>query len=108
MPFPPEIRLPRGHLRRIGEDPARYLLTPGVHFRRPFLRIPNGPVFRWPLGTEGFAYSSNAQLGVHRYLGQEDIEVNVIYRDEPHIEMTGSFPGNTGPALMRQLLEILE
>lgn len=108
MPQIPGIILPRGHRYRYGEDSARYLLDPGDEFRRPFLRIPGGARFVWPVGTEGFGYESSANLGIHRYIGKEDIEVNVIYRDEPRISMQGVFPGRTGPLFMRQLLEILE
>jgi hypothetical protein len=108
MAYPPEIKLPQGHSFRWREDPARYLLRAGRNFRQPYLRIPNGARFTWPVGTEGFSYSSDAALAIHRYIGEEDIEVNVIYRDEPHIEMSGTFPGNTGPGLMRELLQVLE
>lgn len=108
MPYPPPINLPRGHNFRWGEDTARYLLRPGLNFRQPYIAVPNGARFVWPVGTEGFQYSSSASLAVHRYIGEEDIEVNVIYRDEPHIEMHGTFPGNTAPALMRELMQVLE
>lgn len=108
MPTIPQIVLPRGHNARYGEDTARYLLDPGDEFRRPYLRIPGGARFRFPVGTEGFRYTGNASLGIHKYIGDADIEVNVIYRDEPRIVMSGLFPGKQGPAFMRQLLPILE
>lgn len=108
MPQIPSIVLPRGHLYRWNEDTARYLLDPGDEFRRPYLRIPGGARFTFPVGTEGFRYTGNAALGIHKYIGDDDIEVNVVYRDEPRITLSGTFPGRQGPAFMRQLLPILE
>lgn len=104
----PSIKLPYGHTFQFGEDTARYTLDPGDEFHRPSIAIPNGAKFVWPVGTEGFRYSSNAALGIHRYIGDDEIEVSVIYRDEPHIELSGVFPGHTAATHMHNLREILE
>jgi len=106
LPDIPDIKLPTGHTYRIGEDPARMLLR-NREFLRPSIAIPNGPKFIWPIGTEGFEVSGQANLGIHKYIGELDIDANVIYLDEPRIVMSDSFPGHTAAGLMRELQTVL-
>jgi hypothetical protein len=109
---PPLVLTTPGHQGEtfdIGDDPARYLATPEAMFERPWLSAPGSDVdaFVWPLGTEGFRYSGSSEYGIHKYIGDDEIEVNVIHRDEPHFELNGIFPGNTAPANMRALVAVI-
>lgn len=85
------------------EDTARYLLSPDDSFARPYLAIPNGNAFVWPVGIEGFSIVSNTQLGMHKYLGDIEIDVDVTHRGELRITMSGTFPGWSAPENMRAL-----
>ena len=103
-PRPPVVQ-PGGELWRPGEDNSRYLIPPSW-FEHPSISIPGGATFIWPLQVEGFRLVGNAQLGIHRYLGDDEAVVEVTHRSESRIEMSGVFPGKTGVANMRELRDI--
>src|SRR5215510_358905 len=76
-------------------DPARRLITLSEHRHdRPYLQS-GDKVFAWPVGVEGLRRSGTASLGIHRYLGENSVDVQVLHKDEARIEMTGTFPGIT-------------
>lgn len=90
------------------DDSARYILIPDAEFYRPWIaNPPNGTAFIWPLGTQGFTYSSSATTGIHHYIGDNDVDVDVVYPDELHITLTGHFPGRTSPVFMQALRQVI-
>lgn len=88
-------------------DPAAYLVAPGVHFVRPWLAIRNGPAFQWPLGLEGYSLIVDPLLGIHKFIGDNAVTVDVLHAGEEHFTMTGGFPGNSSPALIRALRDLV-
>lgn len=86
-----------------GEDPAAAIPIASLRFSPPSIRSANN-VFTWPVGTEGFRRFGSATLGIHKYMGDANVAVQVIHLDEAHIEMTGTFAGLTSARLM-ELLE---
>lgn len=103
--FPPTIRNTPG--QPISRDPAKYLISRN-NFVRPSLRVaPNGPLFEWPMGTEGIRVSGQAGLAQHMYLGDNAPVVQVVHRDSRRIEMRGQFMGFTGSQNMRDLIEVI-
>ena len=90
-----------------GQDPARRLI-PSHHLyqARPTLTSGN-KTFRWPIGIEGLRRSGTASLGIHRYLGENSVDVQVLHKDEARIEMTGMFPGISGVDYMNELIDIV-
>jgi hypothetical protein len=89
-------------------DSARYLLEPDVDFARPYLAIPGGDAFVWPLGTEGFEIQDQAELGKHKYIGDIKIDVEVVHRAETNITLSGIFPGHTAVDNMFALRQIFQ
>jgi len=78
-----------------GMDPARLLVPDGnLYHKRPYLQS-GDLVYMWPVGVEGLRHSGTAALAIHRYIGDDDVDVQVVHRDESRIEMTGTFPGIT-------------
>src|SRR6267142_156717 len=65
-------------------DTAHFVLSPGTDFLRPWLAIRNGPAFQWPLGLEGFQMTVDPQLGIHKYIGDNAVTVDVIHAGEEH------------------------
>lgn len=88
-------------------DDAYYTLLPGVNFWRPWLRVPSGPAFVWPLGIEGFSLSVEPQLGVHRYIGDNAVVVDVTHKGEERFNLSGNLPGNSGPENARALRDVV-
>ena len=80
---------------QFGEDSARYLLQPDVQFERPWLSVPGGETFIFPAGVEGFEHSGTAEIAIHKYLGDDEIDISMVHRDEPAFSLTGQFPGKT-------------
>lgn len=76
-------------------------------FERPWLMVPGGAAYVWPLGTEGFTLTGLTDVAIHKYIGDDEIDVNVMHRDEPRFEMSGLMPGNTAVDNMNSLLEVL-
>lgn len=88
-------------------DPAQYIKQPGVEFLRPWLAIRNGPAFQWPLGLEGYTLEITPELGIHKFIGDNAVTVDVIHAGEEHFTMNGSFPGNSAPLLMQALRDLV-
>jgi hypothetical protein len=80
---------------QFGEDTAKYLLKPDVQFERPWIAVPGGDAFIFPAGVEGFEYNGTAEIALHKYLGDDEIDVSMTHRDEPHFTINGQFPGKT-------------
>lgn len=89
------------------DDPARYVLRPGVNFMRPWLAIRNGPAFQWPLGMEGVTLSVQPTLGIHKSVGDNVVDVDVIHAGEEHFTLTGNFPGDSSPDLIAALRDVV-
>lgn len=91
-------------------DVAKFLI-PTNKFVRPFLANPNGrgggEAFVFPLGIEGFDLASSATLGIHHFIGDNDVDATIVYPDELHITMDGLFPGKTGMAVANELRRII-
>lgn len=95
-------------LRGNQDDSARYLLEPDTEFYRPWIaNPPNGSAFIWPGGIQGFNISSTSTLGIHHYIGEVDIDVDVIYPSEEHITLTGHFPGKKSVNFLQRLKKVL-
>jgi len=106
MANPPVIPV-GGGVYRIGDDSAKYTIPPNW-FEHPSLSVPGGATFVWPLGIEGFRLTGTAQLGIHRYIGENEVVVQVTHASESRIEMSGEFPGKTGVVNMRALRDVIE
>lgn len=93
------------------DDSAHYILKPDLQFYRPWLASPGvgatGVAFVWPLGVEGFTLASTVDLGIHKYIGDNDIDVEIIYPDEYHITLNGIFPGRTAAQQARALRKVI-
>lgn len=88
-------------------DSAIYLTRPGIDFFRPWLAIRNGVAFQWPLGLEGYDLTIDPTLGIHRFIGDNAVVVDVLHAGEEHFTMSGSFPGNSAPKLIQALRDIV-
>jgi len=78
-----------------GQDPARYLVPDGNLFHpRPYLTS-GDLIYVWPVGVEGIRHFGNSAVAIHRYIGDSDVDVQVVHKDEARIEMSGTFPGIT-------------
>jgi len=91
-------------------DTASYITNPGVHFYRPWLATSsqfNGPAFIWPLGLESFDLTIEPQLGIHRFIGDNAVAVDVTHLGEERFLMSGNFPGLSGPDNLRALRQIV-
>jgi hypothetical protein len=90
-----------------GQDPARRLIPySNLYHKRPTLESAS-KVFTWPIGIEGLRRSGTAALGIHRYLGENSVDVQVLHKDESRIEMSGVFPGITGRQYMNSLIDVI-
>jgi hypothetical protein len=89
------------------EDDTYYLLTPDAQFYRPWIYTPGGSAFIWPGGLDGFQLTSNATAGIHHYLGSNGVHVDLVYPDELHIVLTGTFPGLTSQRNMHSLRGVI-
>jgi hypothetical protein len=93
--------------RNSGQDPARYLVPDSeLYHPRPSIQA-GDDVFVWPVGTEGFRLTGNATLGIHHYIGDDDVDVQVMHRSERRIELSGAFPGRTSAANREALETVL-
>lgn len=109
FPFNPFPRDSKGKSAPTGDpsDPARYVLQPGVDFEQPWLAVPKGPAFIWPLGTEGVSGHITPVVGIHRYIGSKKVDTDVVHIGDEHVTMSGTFPGNTAAANMRALRNVV-
>lgn len=89
-----------------GEDPAAMIPLSSLKFAPPSIRSADNQ-FTWPFGIEGFRRSGSATLGIHKYLGEGNVAVQVMHLDEAHIEMSGTFPGLTSTRNMEALLAVI-
>lgn len=105
-PKAPTVRHGVANLRGVVMDTAKYLLDPDDDFARPYLAIPGGRAFVWPLGVESFEVADQAELGRHKYLGAIEVDVDVTHRAETTITMSGVFPGWTSVDNMNALRDI--
>ncbi len=106
MASPNRIPLQKPHVFQWNEDTARRILELD-EFERPYLTIPGVDKFVWPVGTEGFGVSGQADLAVHKYIGDNDVEVQIVHYDECRIQMSGTFPGHSATHYMRDLRNLL-
>jgi hypothetical protein len=91
---------PRNH------DTAKRLVAQGsLKFAPPWIAA-GGLKFTWPFGAEGFRIYGGSLNAVHRYIGGNTPDANVIHFHEGRIEMTGTFPGLTSPAMIGKLQDI--
>lgn len=90
-------------------DSARYILAPDDEFARPWLAIPGSPglCFVWPVGTEGFTFEIDPTLATHKYLGDNQVDVQVVHVGEEKITLTGTFPGQSSNENMNALRDII-
>jgi hypothetical protein len=93
--FPYDVITQPGHPRGDRDDSARYLLAPGLDFERPWLTIPGGMAFVWPGGIEGFTCRIDPTLGIHKYIGDNAVVVDVTHRGQEVVTLSGTFPGLT-------------
>lgn len=93
--------------RGVASDSAWYIQQPGINFMRPWLAIRGGAAFQWPLGLQGFSLSIDPTLGIHKYIGDNAVAVDVVHAGEEHFSMSGVFPGDSAPALIRALKDII-
>lgn len=89
------------------DDTAHYMLSPGTDFLRPWLAIRGGPAFQWPLGLEGFQLIVDPTLGIHKFIGDNAVTVDVIHAGEEHFTLNGTFPGFSAPDLVSALRDIV-
>jgi len=114
-------RIPQGGQRwrpNVGLDPAAYLIHPGdvrapgkhrpgnLRHARPYL-VCGKAMFVFPVGTEGFRRSGQAQLGLHHHIGGHYVTGRTIHREEARIELTGTFPGTTSQQNMVDCITVL-
>jgi hypothetical protein len=89
------------------KDDAYYVLIPGVNFWRPWIRVPSGPAFVWPLGVEGFNLTVEPQIGVHRYIGDNAVVVDVTHKGEERFNLSGNLPGDSASENARALRDVV-
>lgn len=90
-----------------GQDPARRLI-PDANLFHPRPSIQSGQnVFVWPGGVEGFRISGSALLAKHYYIGDDDVDIQVVHLDETHVELNGMFAGISGRDNMVELKALL-
>src|SRR4029077_13314409 len=101
-----------------GQDPARYLINPGdvrapgkhrpgnLRHARPYI-VNGAKMFVFPVGTEGFRRSGQAQLALHHYIGGMNVDGRAMHYEEARIELTGTFPGITSQQNMVDCIHVL-
>lgn len=94
---------PRGD----ADDTARYVAQPGVDFYRPWLSIPGGDSFVWPGGVEGFTCRIDPTLGIHRYIGDNAVVVDVTHKGQETITLAGTFPGRSSVDAFLSLRDLI-
>lgn len=90
-----------------GQDPARRLIPDSQLFhKRPSIQSGNN-VFVFPGGVEGFRQNGQALLARHYYIGDDDVDIQVIHLDEAHFELSGVFAGISSVDNMRELKSVI-
>jgi len=91
----------------IAGDTAKKIIPDNqLRFSLPSIRAGNVS-FTFPVGPEGFTRSGSSSLGIHKFIGDNVVDVNVIHFDEGHIELNGTLPGLSSPAYMADLITVL-
>jgi hypothetical protein len=119
MASPPRIQTQAQIWRQgKGQDPAAYLVDPGsvispgkhragnLAHARPYL-VNGAKLFVFPVGTEGFRRSGQAQLGLHHYIGGSDVDGKTMHHEEARIELRGTFPGLTSQQCMVDSIRVM-
>lgn len=86
-------------------DPSKLLISTN-RYERPTLRA-GSLKFEWPLGVEGVTISGQPTLAEHRYIGDNDIVLDVTHLDDQRIVLSGMFPGLTGTQNMEDLMRVI-
>jgi hypothetical protein len=82
------------HQYVVEEDSARLLLTPNSEYRVPYIaNPPAGSAFVWWAGIQGFDLQGNPTISIHHYLGLREVDATVVFPDEFHIALNGTFSG---------------
>jgi hypothetical protein len=89
------------------DDSSRYILTPGIEFYRPWLSVPGGASFVWPGGVEGFTCRIDPSLGIHRYIGDNAVVIDVTHKGQESITLSGTFPGLTSVDVFLALRDMI-
>jgi hypothetical protein len=89
------------------DDTAYYVAIPGANFLRPWLAVPNGPAFIWPLGLEGFSLSIDPKLGIHSFIGDNAVKVDVMHKGEERFSMSGNLIGESSVDAFRRLRDVV-
>jgi hypothetical protein len=87
------------------DDPTKRVVGMD-RYERPTLRVPNGITFEWPIGVEGIRFAGSATMAEHKYIGDNDVVLQVTHGDDQRITMTGQFPGLTGHLNMERLMAV--
>lgn len=87
-------------------DTAQYLIDPQF-FTRPWISVVGGPAFVWPGGIEGFEISVDPTLGIHKYIGDNAVEVDVVHKGQENVILSGTFPGSISAKAMQVLRDIV-
>ena len=88
-------------------DEASYLVRPGVDFLRPWIAIENDIAFQWPLGVQGFDFTTDPVLGSHTFIGDNAVVLDVLHTGVEALTLTGTFPGESSPSLFQALREVV-
>lgn len=88
-------------------DSVTFIQPPGVAFYRPWISIPGGLSFIWPIGLEGFNLEIDPVLGIHKYVGGNAVQLNVVHKGEEHFTLDGNFPGKSSTDAMQRLRDIV-
>lgn len=112
IPFPhntlkPDTIPQTQRVNRAVVDSAKYIVQPDDDFVRPYLAVPNGRAFVWPVGIEGFELTDTPEVGKHKYLGGVGLDVDVTHRGEGQIALSGTFPGWTSQDNLLNLRDIV-
>jgi hypothetical protein len=89
------------------DDDASYLARPGIDFLRPWLAVENGDAFQWPVGMQGFDFTTDPVLGSHSYIGDDGVTLDVLNSGAEALTLSGSFPGDSSPSLFQALRSVV-
>lgn len=89
------------------DDSVAYIQPPDKEFIRPWLMVPNGPVFVFPVGLQGWDITIDPALGIHKYIGDNKVEVSVLHLGEETFTLTGILPGLSSTDALQQLRQVV-
>jgi len=88
-------------------DTAKRLVAEGsLKYASPWIAA-GGLKFTWPFGAEAFRIYGNSLNAIHKYIGGNTPDVNVIHFHEGRIEISGTFPGLTSSAHSQKLQDVV-